>query len=48
MTNRQKPFLKSKVIHDYLNEDPRNKIADDNDTSTGNVSNIVGSWKKGI
>jgi predicted nucleic acid-binding Zn-ribbon protein len=36
------------VVQDYLGGKPRNQIAKDRNTSTGNVSNIVDSWKKRV
>jgi hypothetical protein len=36
------------VVQDYLGGKPRNQIAKDRNTSTGNVSNIVEAWKKRV
>jgi hypothetical protein len=36
------------VVKDYLGGKPRNQIAKDRNTSTGNVSNIVNAWKKRV
>jgi hypothetical protein len=44
----QKQFLVSMVVQDYLGGKPRNQIAKDRNTSTGNVSNIVEAWKKSV
>ena len=43
-----KQLLESQVVSDYLKAKPRNKIAVDNRTSAGNVSNILKDWKKRI
>ena len=40
--------MESQVVSDYLKAKPRNKIAVDNRTSAGNVSNILKDWKKRI
>ncbi len=40
-----KEILESRVICDYINGKTRNQIAIDNNTSTGNVSNITNEWK---
>lgn len=36
------------IVQDYLGGKPRNQIAKDRNTSTGNVSNIVDAWKKRV
>ena len=46
--NYSKQLLESQVVSDYLRAKPRNKIATDNKTSAGNVSNILKEWKKRI
>ncbi len=43
-----KEILESRVICDYINGKTRNQIAIDNNTSTGNVSNITSEWKRRI
>ena len=43
-----KEILESQVIQDYLNGKTRNQIARDNNTSTGNVSNITNEWMRRI
>ena len=43
-----KEILESQVIKDYLNGKTRNQIAKDNNTSTGNVSNITNEWMRRI
>ncbi len=43
-----KEILESQVIQDYLNGKTRKQIAIDNNTSTGNVSNITNEWKRRI
>jgi hypothetical protein len=45
---RHNQFLVSMVVQDYLGGKPRNQIAKDRKTSTGNVSNIVDAWKKRV
>jgi hypothetical protein len=46
--NINKEFLKASVIHDYLQGKTREQIARDNNTSTGNVSNITKEWRRMI
>ncbi len=41
-----KDILASQVIQDYLHGKTRNQIANDNSTSTGNVSSITKEWKQ--
>jgi hypothetical protein len=43
-----KSMLESCVIRDYLNGKTRKQISEDNNTSTGNVSNITNEWKRRI
>ena len=44
----KKEISESRVIWDYLNGKTREQIANDNNTSTGNVSNITNEWKRRI
>jgi hypothetical protein len=44
----QNQFLVSMVVQDYLGGKTRSQIAEDRNTSTGNVSNIVEAWKKSV
>jgi hypothetical protein len=42
------PVIKKQVVNQWLSGDSRDRIAADNDISTGTVSNIIDEWKKGV